>query len=218
LISCSSTRINKATDKKVIGDLEPNVIITGIGESGEEKFYTNSYLIAGIVSKNNKPNLDLFTTLEELELEGYQPYFDTLSEIAFRLDDIGTSETFVLIKKKNSEPFNLKDSPALGMLRQKCRRFGPIYFISQKQIQGVFDHRIEVLVKRTEKEFPIDSIVKKYYGEIETFQYVDLDKLYRIKLSRNIGNEIVEIAKELSEIPEIISARPVIYAIKNGKP
>ena len=117
MISCVSTRINKATDRKFIVDLEPNVIITGSGESGEEKLYTNSYLIAGIVSKNNKPNLDLLTTLEELELEMYQPYFDTLNEIAFRLDDIGTTEKFALIKKKNSEPFNQKDSPSLGILR-----------------------------------------------------------------------------------------------------
>jgi hypothetical protein len=223
LLSCVSTKINKTTNlnettnQKSIGALEPNIIITGVGESGEEKIYTNPYLIAGIVP-NNKPIVELLEILEELELEGYQPYLDTLSEIALRLDAIGTTETFVLIKKKNSEPFSQKDSPALGILRQKFRRFGPIHFNSQKQIQGVFDHRIEVLVKRTEKEFPIDSIAKKYSGEIETFSYVDLDILYRIKLSQDIGNEIVEIAKEISTIPEIISATPKNYFIINGNP
>lgn len=218
LLSCVSARINETTNQKSIGALEPNIIITGIGESGEEKIYTTPYLIAGIVSKVNKPNLELLEILEELELEIYQPYLDTPGEIPLPFDDIGATETFVLIKKKNSESFIQKDSSSLGILRQKFKRFGPIYFNSDKRIQGIFDHRIEVLVKRTEKEFPIDSIVKKYHGVIETFNYVELDKLYRIKLSRNIGNEIVEIAKELSEIPEIVFAIPMFYVIQNGNP
>lgn len=221
LLSCVSTRINKATNQKSIGALDPNIIITGIGESGKEKIYTTPYLIAGIVSKVNTLNLELLEILEELELEPYQPYLDTLSEIPISFDGIGTTETFVLIKKKNSESFIQKDSSLLGILRQKFKRFGPIgpiYFNSDKRIQGIFDYRIEFLVERTEKEFPIDSIVKKYHGVVETFNYVELDKLYRIKFSQNIGNEIVEIAKELSEIPEIVFAVPMFYVIKNGNP
>ena len=216
LLSCVSGRINETTNQKSIGALEPNIIVTGIGEYGEEIIYTNPYLIAGIVPKDNKPNLELFEILEELELEAYQPYFDTLSEISLRLDDIGTTETFILIKKKNSEPFNQKNSPVLGMLRQKFRRFGPIYFNSQKQIQGVYNNKIEVLVNRTGKRSLIDSIAKNYPVEIETFQNSELN--YTFNLPQNIGNEIVEIAKEISKNTAIISAIPMIDVIINGNP
>lgn len=217
LISCVSTRINETTNRKFIGTLELNVIITGVGEFGEEKIYTNPYLIAGIFPKNNKLSAELIKTLEELKLEVYQPLLDTFNEF-YSPFEIGTTEIFVLIKKKNLEAFNQHNSPVLGILRQKFRRFGPIWVNNQKQIQGIFKSRIEVLVKRTEKKFPIDSIIKKYSGEIETFSYVDLDILYRVKLPQNLGNKIVEIAKEISENSAIISAVPMIDVIENGNP